>query len=105
VREGPDSDSERESSETEEDERREARDQEEEKTNTKDYARDFSDISEAELEQGMVSKTWYINFCTLFYTLQDAALHEIGDVAGELTLASGEIFPATPRGATEFVSM
>jgi hypothetical protein len=59
---------------------------------------ELSDIS------GMVSKTLYHHFFITFHKLQDAALVECGEVAGEITIAPGDIFPASPRGAIEFVS-
>jgi TATA-binding protein-associated factor Taf7 len=90
-------------------ERKEAREEGEEKDEQdgKEEAEkknDFSDISEEEIEHGMVSTKLYHHFFITFYILQDAALVEVGDVAGELAIAAWEIFPASPRGQTEIVS-
>jgi flagellar motor protein MotB len=96
-----------EQSETEEEEEREKRgknEEEKEKKENERHHREFSDISEEEIEHGMVSKTLYHHFFITFHKLQDAALVEVGDVAGELAIAPGDIFSASPRGETEFVS-
>jgi hypothetical protein len=85
-----------EESETEEEKEREKRGKNEEEKKKENHRQEFSDISEEEIEHGIESKTLYRHFFSTFHMLQNAALREVGDVAGDLTISF--------RGATEFVS-
>jgi hypothetical protein len=90
--------------EEEEEEEEEEGEKNEEEEETEQEKDGFSDISEAEIEDGMVSKTLYHHFFITFHMLQAASVLEVGELAGELAIVAREIFPASPPGQDEFVS-